>query len=341
MTSLPIPADYTPKASLDDFDTEARMSPDAIFYNAIYEHYKNKRDIKNKESFFCDIFNEAYLIVSVVKDYKRPCLHCEEVIEHVDNYDFSPFCKYSEFLAIWRKIAVLSIVYQLLRETSKENRGVERFNAYIKTHVVEMEKFYGTSFFKSLYENYSQYLTEKEQSVSIQTLQEQSSQSTLSCMTENDRLKLEVEALREKEEILHLHLIEYNKVIASLKKENKSLKEENAMLTQTFEARVSALEENIETLEAQCAESPFIIARGKQTSILVILEAMYNAGWICRSDGSKYESHDVMIEDMMRILFNRKETKNIKQLLNSARNRTYDGKNKYFDELLSYTSKNE
>lgn len=97
---------------------------------------------------------------------------------------------------------------------------------------------------------------------------------------------------------------------------------------------------NSKAQETGLPKSPFTIASGKQTSVLVVLDAMYRAGWIKRADGSDYGSRDEMVGHLMSILYN-KESANIKQLLNAAANRTYEGKKKYFDELLSYIAKEQ
>lgn len=97
---------------------------------------------------------------------------------------------------------------------------------------------------------------------------------------------------------------------------------------------------NSKAQETGLPKSPFTIASGKQTSVLVVLDAMYRAGWIKRADGSDYGSRDEMVRHLMSILYN-KESANIKQLLNAAANRTYEGKKKYFDELLSYIAKEQ
>lgn len=88
-------------------------------------------------------------------------------------------------------------------------------------------------------------------------------------------------------------------------------------------------------------KSPFAIAKGKRTSVLVILEAMYNAKWIHRSDGKEYTCRNDMLKDFMRVLFNEEETKTVKQLLGAAKHRTYDGKKKYFDELMRYIAEDK
>lgn len=87
--------------------------------------------------------------------------------------------------------------------------------------------------------------------------------------------------------------------------------------------------------------SPFIVSPKKQTSILVVLETMYKAKWIRKADGSKYRSRDEMINDVMRVLFNQEEAKDIKQKLSYAKNRTLDGRKKYFDDLMKYIAEDE
>lgn len=99
-------------------------------------------------------------------------------------------------------------------------------------------------------------------------------------------------------------------------------------------------EKELEQVEASTGDflRPFIIAEGKQTSVLVVLETMYKAKWILKANGNEYTSRDEMIGDVTRLLFNQEEIKGIKQKINSAKKRTFDGQRKYFDELLRYVA---
>lgn len=81
-------------------------------------------------------------------------------------------------------------------------------------------------------------------------------------------------------------------------------------------------------------EADFVIAHRKLTSVLVVLEAMYNAGWIKREDGKK-GSRDIFLHDMIYRLFGQSVT-GIRQALSAVRNRNYKTKREYLEDLLSH-----
>lgn len=101
-------------------------------------------------------------------------------------------------------------------------------------------------------------------------------------------------------------------------------------------SEIEDLLENVPKEEAatRVAESfPAIkIAENKSTSVVVVLSQMYRAGWFVNGDGSKLTNRDAAITAIMRAAFS-EEVKNIGQLLNSAKNRTYEGLKYYFKEL--------
>ena len=57
------------------------------------------------------------------------------------------------------------------------------------------------------------------------------------------------------------------------------------------------------------------IANGKKTSVLVVLNAMYKAGWLKGPDGEKLTNRDKTLNEILKHAFN-DECKNIPQLLN-------------------------
>ena len=78
------------------------------------------------------------------------------------------------------------------------------------------------------------------------------------------------------------------------------------------------------------------IAQGKQTSITVILEAMYKAGWIEKSNGEKVTNRDDVIKEVLKRAFNVTKASPT-QILQAAKDPIKNklGIDKYFDELKS------
>lgn len=81
------------------------------------------------------------------------------------------------------------------------------------------------------------------------------------------------------------------------------------------------------------AKSSLCIPTGKMTSVLVVLNAMFKAGWFAKSDGSKVTNRDNTLNEILQLAFNRKGNENISQLLNAAKNRNCKEFEDYFKEL--------
>jgi len=76
------------------------------------------------------------------------------------------------------------------------------------------------------------------------------------------------------------------------------------------------------------------IAKGKESSVLVVLEAMYKAGWLVDANNKPLTNRDEALKQIMKAAFG-KENTNVCQLLASVRNRNKaKGKKSIFDELL-------
>lgn len=76
------------------------------------------------------------------------------------------------------------------------------------------------------------------------------------------------------------------------------------------------------------------IAHGKETSVLVVLEAMYKAGWLVDADKKPLTNRDEALKQIMKDAFGKDNT-NVSQLLGSVKNRNKTkGKQSIFDELL-------
>jgi hypothetical protein len=76
------------------------------------------------------------------------------------------------------------------------------------------------------------------------------------------------------------------------------------------------------------------LARGKVTSVLVVLEAMYKAGWLVDANTNPLTNRDEALNQIMRTAFGKKNT-NVSQLLGSLKNRNKaKDKKTVFDELL-------
>lgn len=78
------------------------------------------------------------------------------------------------------------------------------------------------------------------------------------------------------------------------------------------------------------------IAQGKQTSMIVILEAMYKAGWIEKANGEKVTNRDDVIKEVLKRAFNVTKASPT-QILQAAKDpiKNKSGIDKYFDELKS------
>ena len=76
------------------------------------------------------------------------------------------------------------------------------------------------------------------------------------------------------------------------------------------------------------------LAKGKETSVLVVLEAMYKAGWLVDSNKQPLTNRDEALKQIMKNAFGKDNT-NVSQLLGSVKNRNKaKGKQSIFDELL-------
>lgn len=76
------------------------------------------------------------------------------------------------------------------------------------------------------------------------------------------------------------------------------------------------------------------LAKGKETSVLVVLEAMYKAGWLVDADKRPLTNRDDALRQIMKNAFGKDNT-NVRQLLGSVKNRNKaKGKQSIFKELL-------
>ena len=76
------------------------------------------------------------------------------------------------------------------------------------------------------------------------------------------------------------------------------------------------------------------LAHGKETSVLVVLEAMYKAGWLVDANKKPLTNRDDALKQIMKNAFGKDNT-NVSQLLGSVKNRNKTkNKNTIFDELL-------
>ena len=81
------------------------------------------------------------------------------------------------------------------------------------------------------------------------------------------------------------------------------------------------------------------IAPGKETSMLVVLDTMYKAGWFVDNKNNPVTNKKKTIDQILQYAFN-KTNANVNQLLNAAYKRNYDV-NSYFDELMDKLPKND
>lgn len=103
------------------------------------------------------------------------------------------------------------------------------------------------------------------------------------------------------------------------------------------------MDELMDAIPLASAKTPTIsvpvsigLARGKETSVLVVLEAMYKAGWLVDAKKKPLTNRDETLKQIMKNAFG-KESTNVSQLLGSLKNRN-KSKNKktVFDELLKH-----
>lgn len=83
----------------------------------------------------------------------------------------------------------------------------------------------------------------------------------------------------------------------------------------------------------ESAKTSLKISDGKQTSVIVVLNAMYKSGWFVKKDGSKMSNRNNTLNEILRFAFNQEGEANISQLLNTAKNRNLDGLKSYLKEL--------
>ena len=86
--------------------------------------------------------------------------------------------------------------------------------------------------------------------------------------------------------------------------------------------------------EVQQTKPSYSIANKKRTSVIIILEAMYKAGWIEKTDGSKVTNRDKMISELLEHAFGISNVA-ITQILQAAKDssKNKSGIEKYFKEL--------
>lgn len=81
-------------------------------------------------------------------------------------------------------------------------------------------------------------------------------------------------------------------------------------------------------------QSTIYLAKGKETSVLVVLEAMYKAGWLVDANNNPLTNRDDALKLIMKNAFG-KENTNVSQLLGAMKNRNKSkNKNSIFNELL-------
>lgn len=108
------------------------------------------------------------------------------------------------------------------------------------------------------------------------------------------------------------------------------------------ERQLSAeMEEVMDAIPLATAKTPTIsepvtigLAKGKETSVLVVLEAMYKASWLVDADKKPLTNRDDALRQIMKNAFGKDNT-NVSQLLGSVKNRNKaKGKQSILEELL-------
>lgn len=89
-----------------------------------------------------------------------------------------------------------------------------------------------------------------------------------------------------------------------------------------------------ETPKVEKMTPPWTLARGKQTSMAVVLATMHQAGWFVDEEEHPVKGRNQVIQDFMKQAFGR-DVKNLDQLLSTTRRRNKAPLSSYFDELLN------
>ena len=76
------------------------------------------------------------------------------------------------------------------------------------------------------------------------------------------------------------------------------------------------------------------IAPGKETSMVVVLDTMYKAGWFVDTKNKPVKNKKKTIEQILQYAFN-KTNPNVDQTLNAAYKRNKADATSYFDELMA------
>lgn len=119
--------------------------------------------------------------------------------------------------------------------------------------------------------------------------------------------------------------------------------ESDEFLSDEIEEMVEQIE-NVEdkprhNLSLKIETSDLKIAEGKETSMLVVLDTMYKAGWFVDKNNKPTKNKNKTIGQIMKYAFN-KNTTNVSQLLHAAYTRNLSDNREYFDELLEKLPKN-
>ncbi len=115
----------------------------------------------------------------------------------------------------------------------------------------------------------------------------------------------------------------------------------SAEIEQTWEELIYSTTPSIRHDDTNEYDAPYLrIAHGKKTSMIIVLESMYKAGWIVDANGRALTNRDEAINYIMDKVFGEPDN-NIAQLVNAAKDltRNKDGIERYFNELMSASKK--
>lgn len=119
-------------------------------------------------------------------------------------------------------------------------------------------------------------------------------------------------------------------IVKALMERGRKLTAENALLREELEAE----KKKAETPKVEKMTPPWTLARGKQTSMAVVLATMHQAGWFVDEEEHPVKGRNQVIQDFMKQAFGR-DVKNLDQLLSTTRRRNKAPLSSYFDELLN------
>ena len=89
------------------------------------------------------------------------------------------------------------------------------------------------------------------------------------------------------------------------------------------------------TAAASEQKSEIRIAKGKKTSVLIVLNAMYKAGWFVDENGEELTNRDVTLNNILKYAFGINKLTAISQTINPSENTDTKKQEKLIDKLIN------